>query len=146
MSSTFDPDMFMNQTTTDANDTSYVPIPEGEFRAVIEEVKARTAGDKPVLEVKWNIDDDTVRAETGMDKPSCRQTVWLDLTAQGGLDMGKGKNVGLGKLRDALGQNAPGKPWMPGMLVGQVAMVKIKHRSGKEPGEIFADVKEVAAL
>lgn len=146
MSSTFDPDLFMNQTSQEANDTRYVPVPEGEFRAAITEVKARSAGDKPVLEVTWSIDDDVVRRETGQDKPTCRQTVWLDLTASGGLDFGKGKNIGLGKLREALGQNTPGKPWMPGMLNGGVAMVSIKHRSGKEPGEIFADVKGVTAL
>lgn len=146
MTSAFDPDLILNQQTTDATDTNFVPVPEGEFRAAIDEIKPRTAGDKPVLEVKWIIDDDTVRAETGMDKPSVRQTLWLDLTTQGGLDMGKGKNVGLGKLREALGQNRPGQAWMPGMLVGGVALVSIKHRAGKEAGEIFADVKGVTAL
>ena len=144
--STFDPDMFMNTQTSDANDTQYVPVPVGEYNGVIGEVKAGTAGDKPVLNITWGIDDDEVRAATGLDKPTVRQTVWLDLTPQGGLDMGKGKNVGLGKLREALGQNTPGKPWSPGMLNGQVARVQISHRSGKNPGEIFADVKQVTAM
>lgn len=144
--SAFDPDMFMNTSTTDANDTSYVPVPVGEFRAAITDVKAGTAGDKPVLNLTWTIDDDNVRKETGLEKPTVRQTIWLDLTPQGGLDMGKGKNVGLGKLREALGQNRPGQAWSPGLLNGQVAMVMVAHRSGKNPGEIFADVKAVSAF
>lgn len=144
--SSFDPDAFMNSSTTDANDTKFVPVPEGEFPGVVAEVAPRKAGDKPVLEVKWKIDSDEVRTATGLADPTVRQTIWLDLTEQGGLDMGKGKNVGLGKLREALGQNKAGAPWSPGMLMGQVAMLKIGHRAGKEAGEVFADVKAVSAM
>lgn len=144
--SAFDPDLFMNTSTTDSNDTNFVPVPTGEFNAVIDEVKPGMAGDKPVLKVKWLIDDAEVREVTGQEKPAVTQTVWLDLTAGGGLDMGKGKNVGLGRLREALGQNTPGKPWGPGMLMGQVARVQISHRPGKEAGEIYADIKQVTAL
>ena len=144
-SSTFDPEMFMNQQTTDSNSTTYTPVPEKELQAYIKDVKAGTAGDKPVLNVTWATDDAEAREATGMDEPTVRQTIWLDLTPQGGLDMGKGKNVGLGKLREALGQNEPGQPWAPGMLFGQAAMISVKHRAGKD-GEVFADVKAVAAL
>lgn len=143
--SQFDPDMFMNQVTTDSTDTKFTPVPVGEFKAVIADVKAAKAGDKPVLNITWNVDSDEARAATGMDKPQVRQTIWLDLTEQGGMDMGKGKNVGLGKLREALGQNRAGQPWSPGMLNGCVAMIMVGHRAGKEAGEVFADVKAVAA-
>lgn len=144
--SAFDPEMFMNTSTTDANDTQFRPVSEGEYQAAIDTVTPRMAGDKPVLEVKWAVDSDQAREETGMDKPTVKQTIWLDLTPGGGLDSGKGKNVSLGKLREALGQNSPGRPWSPGMLVGQVAMIKVGHRTGSEPGQVFADVKAVAAL
>jgi len=143
--STFDPDLFMNTQTTDANDTKFVPIPEGEYPAYVDNIEARRAGDKPVLELKWVINDEGVRAETGLEKPMVRQTIWLDLTEQGGLDSGKGKNIGLGKVREALGQNQSGRPWSPGMLIGANAFVKVGHRAGKEPGEVFADVKAVTA-
>ena len=56
--------------------------------------------------------------------------------------MGKGKNVALGRLREALGQNTPGKPWSFGMLVGQVAKVAVKHRI-TDAGDTFAEVKRV---
>lgn len=145
MSSTFDPDMFMNQQTADANDTQFVPVPEDDYPAVIKEIKAGTAGDKPVLNITWAIDSEAAREATGLESPTVRQTIWLDLTDQGGLDMGKGKNVGLGKLREALGQNTPGQPWSPGMLSGQVAIIKVEHRAGKSPGEVYAGVKAVTA-
>jgi hypothetical protein len=32
------------------------------------------------------------------------------------------------------------------MLIGQSAIIKIKHNPGKEPGEIFANVAAVTAL
>lgn len=82
-----------------------------------------------------------------MAEPSVRQTLWLDTTESGGLDFGKGKNVGLGRLREALGQNAPGKPWAPGMLVGGVAKVKVSHSIDKRDNvTINADVKAVLPL
>lgn len=144
--STFDPDMFMNQTTDDSNATTFTPVPAHEAPGVIKEVKAATAGDKPVLNITWTVDSQEAREATGMDNPQVRQTIWLDLTDQGGLDMGKGKNVQLGKLREALGQNTPGRPWSPGMLSGQTAMLSIGHRAGKNPGEVYAEVKAVAAM
>lgn len=144
--STFNPDQFMNQQTTEANDTNFEPIPVGEYQAAITKIEPREAGGKPVLEVTWAINDQGVKDATGLDNPTARQTIWLDIGASGGLDNSRGKNVGLGKLREALGQNQAGQAWNPGMLNGQVANVKITHRSGKEPGQIFSQVAAVAAL
>jgi hypothetical protein len=147
--SSFDPDLFLNQETSESNATTFTPVPEGEFSARIEKVEAKVVGQsaRPVLNILWRIFDSPEATEaTGMDEPSVRQTVWLDVTASGGLDTGKGKNVQLGKLREALGQNVPGRAWNPGMLEGSVAMVKISHRAGQGDGEVFADVKSVSAL
>lgn len=147
MSSTFDPDTFLNTETNEANDTVFAPIPEGEdYTAAIDKVEPRTAGDKPVLEVTWATTDPRAVEATGMDRPTVRQTIWLDVNEAGGLDTRRGKNVGLGKLRAALNQNTPGAPWRPGMLVGQVAKIKVTHRSGKTPGEVYAGVGAVTAL
>ena len=133
MSSMFNPEAFMNSTINDASSSQYNVTPEGEFTGIISKIEVKTVGadNKPVINVTWKIDDESVRQETGLSEPTVRQTLWLDVTEQGGLDMGKGKNVALGKLRDALGQNTPGKPWMPGMLEGGVATVKIKHSIDK---------------
>jgi hypothetical protein len=144
--STFDPDLFMNSQTTEANDTTFAPVPVGTYQAAIAKVEPRLANDKPVLEVTWNINDQTARDATGLETPTVRQTIWLDVNASGGLDNGRGKNVGLGKLRAALNQNQAGQPWAPGMLIGQPASIQVTHRNGKEPGQVFAQVGAVTAL
>lgn len=148
--SLFNPDTFLNSTFTDANDTQYIPVPEGEWQATVDKVEAKVVGQenpRPVLNVIWKVTDPAVQQVTGRAENSVRQTIWLDVTESGGLDFGKGKNVGLGKLRDALGQNTPGKPWAPGMLVGGVACVKVKHSIDKRDGvTINAEVSGVTKL
>lgn len=146
--STFDPNTFLNTETNESNATAYTPVPEGEFQASIKTIKPRVLTDgRAVLDVTWVVNDDAASEETGMAEPTVRQTLWLDTTESGGLDFGKGKNVGLGRLRDALGQNQNGKPWAPGMLVGGVATIKVAHSIDKRDGAtINADVKAVAPL
>ena len=146
--SSFNPDVFLNTETAESNATTYTPVPEGEFNASIKTIKTRVLTDgRAVLDISWTVDDEDARTETGMAEPSVRQTIWLDTTESGGLDFGKGKNVGLGRLRDAVGQNQAGKPWAPGMLLGQVAKVKVSHSIDKRDGvTIQADVKAVLPL
>ena len=146
--STFNPEAFMNATFNDSNSTQYEQVPEGEFQAVIDTVTPRTTGTgKALLSVRWKVDDEGVRNQTGMAEPSVFQTVWLDVTEQGGLDFGKGKNVQLGKLRDALNQNAAGKPWAPGMLVGGIAKIRVKHSIDKRDNvTLNAEVSAVTKL
>lgn len=139
MSGTFDPDTFMNTDQSGGEfATSFEPIPEGEYQALITKIEPRTTSTgKPLLDVFWQMDapgDDLAHEK------SCRQTIWLDLTDSGTLDRGKSKNVQLGRLLDALGLN--GKPWSPGQLTGMVARVLVKHRI-TDDGQTFADVKGV---
>lgn len=143
--SEFDADAFMNTEVEGALETEYVPVPENEYTAVIKEVNARTTEKgSPLLEIIWIIDDQGVRDLLGMDEPTVRQTVWLDINEQTGtLEFGKNKNVQLGRLREALGQN-DGSPWSPGRMAGQVATVNIKHRLSDQ-GTTFAEVKGVRA-
>jgi len=145
MDSTFNPDTFLNTETTEGNSTEFVPVPEGEYNGAISAIKPRsTDSGAAILDVTYDIDDAEAAEVTGIKIPKVRQSIFLDITEQGGLDMGKGKNVQLGKLREAIGQNTAGKPWQPGMLIGQVARITVKHREWQ--GAIFADVKGVAAL
>lgn len=142
----FNPDDFMHTQVEEVTETSFSPIPEGEYPAVIKEVKADTVGENalPVLNITWTVDDEEARQFTGMDEPSVRQTLWLDIDANGMLETGKNKNIQLGRLRDALNQNT-GAPWSPSMMEGQVARVHITHTAGKNDA-IYANVKGVAKL
>jgi hypothetical protein len=148
--STFDPNAFMNASITEANDTQYVPFPEGEYSASIDKVEPKVVGQenpRPILNVTWKSSDPDVQTATGRAENSVRQTIWLDVTESGGLDFGKGKNVQLGKLRDALNQNRPGQAWAPGMLVGGMAKVKVKHSIDRRDGvTINAEVAGVTKL
>lgn len=144
--SMFSADDIMDMEVAGEMSTEYTPVPEGEYAAAITSVKVRMVGeekDKPVLDIVWGIDDERVRQELGIEKPSCRQSIFLDLNESGRLDLSKGKNVQLGKLREAVGQNGAG-PWAIPHLDGAAAIVKISHREYN--GSIYADVKGVAAL
>lgn len=145
--STFNPDNFLNTSTTEANDTKYSPVPEGEYPASVKEIKPRsTTSGKSILDVVWSIDDSsgTCFAVTGMKDNTVRQSIFLDITDSGGLDVGKGKNVQLGKLREALRQNQAGKAWRPGDLIGGVAKIKVSHR--QDGDATYTDVKGVTSL
>lgn len=149
--SMFDPTQFLDQTYSEANDTVLVPIPEGEFIAVADKVEFKQWSSKKdtslagwKLLINWTIDDESVKQAIGRDKATCRQDIMLDMNEAGtGLDMGKGKNVGLGKLRAALGLNSPGQPFSPSMIQGRIGKVLVKHRVDGE--QIYAEVKGVAA-
>lgn len=147
----FNPDQFLDMQVTDSNDTKTTPVPVGEYTAVAEDVKCRqwTSKKDPsnsglALDIQWSIDDPAVKELLGRDKVTVKQGVMLELTESGGLDMGKGKNVSLGRLREALDLNKPGEPFSFSMVAGRVAKVSISHRVEGE--NIYAEVKGVARM
>lgn len=149
--SMFDPAQFLEQTYTESNDTKTLPVPAGEYQAVIEKVDIRqwTSKKDPTvsglaLDVQWSIDDAGVRALLGRDKVTVKQGVMLELREDGQLDFGKGKNASLGRLREAVNLNAPGRPFAFSQLNGQFAKVKVEHRI--EGDNIYAEVKQVARV
>jgi len=143
----FDEQAFLSTTTEGVMSTEYTPVPVGEYQAVVDKVNVRSGeGDKgtwAVLDVTWGLDSAEAAEATGMDTPQVRQSIFLDITADGGLDLGKGKNISLGRLREAVNQNSGGA-WSPSMLIGSVATVKVDHRMYE--GRVFADVKGVSAV
>lgn len=144
--SVFDADAFLNTEITGEMDTKVVPIPEGAWSSQVMKVAFREVTQKDgvkraIMDVTWEVLDEEVKKSTKLEKPMARQSVFLDLNEQGGLDMGKGRNIQLGKLREAVGQNRSGKAWSPAMLTGQVAVVSIKQRI--EGDDIYSDIKKV---
>lgn len=146
----FDAQAFMQATFEGANDTISIPVPAGEHPAVAEKVdlvawqgKADPTKGGLKLNILWEIASDDVREITGRSKNVVRQDIMLDLTPDGRLDMGKGMNVRLGRLREAVGLNRPGEPFSFAMIQGQFATVSVKHELYE--GAIQAKVDGVLA-
>ncbi len=146
--SQFDPNAFLNATVTDSNSTEMTPVPEGEYLSIIEKVDVKEWSSKDgsssglKLALVWDIEDDGVKELLGMKKITCRQDIMLDLTDTGQLDFGKGKNVTLGRLREATGLNTPGEPFAFSMLQGRLAKALVKHRVVDD--KIYAEVRGTA--
>lgn len=155
VASMFNPEDFKGATTTEQGSTSVVPAPVGEWVAKIDKVDFRQNQGKKdpsqtytFADITYEIDNDEVRRICDRDKVTVRQSIICDLTADGkGFDMAKGKNVGLNKVRDAVGQNQPGQPWAPSMLEGKILKVKVKHRSDEnDPTIQYGEVASVGKL
>lgn len=146
LNTAFDPDQFSQMPVEEANATVFIPVDEGEYPAVIEKKEFRTIekSGQVVLDISWNLDDAAQKERTGREKLQVRQSIFIDRTPQGSLDMGAGKNVGLGRLREALGLNVPGQAFTFSMLEGKAARVKTKNRKVDE--DVFTDVKGVTRL
>lgn len=147
----FNPEDFLNQTGDQAMDTKVTPPPVGEYRASADKVEIKTwqKRDDPSvhglkLVIQWSIDDHAVLALLDREKVTVRQDIMLDVTEQNGLDYGKGKNVTLGRVREAVGLNTPGQPFAPSMIQGRQAKIKVGHRVDGE--DIYAEVKGTAKL
>jgi hypothetical protein len=147
----FDPQSFLDMTVDGTNDTKKQPVPVGDYQAIVDKVDCRTWQSKAdpsksglTLDVTWSIEDQGVKDLMGRDKVTVRQGIMLDLTEAGGLDMGKGRNLGLGRLREAVGLNVPGQPFSFTMLTGRMALVNVSHRVDGE--DVYDEVKKVAKL
>lgn len=145
----FDPSSFLNQSFDEALDTKVVPCPVGEYVALAEKVDikqwaARDGSSSGLkLEILWDIQDENVKALLGRDTVRVPQQQMLDLTETGALDFGKGKNVGLGRIREALGLNTPGEPFAFSMIQGRMAKVSVSHRINGE--DIYHEIKKIAS-
>ena len=140
----FDIESFVHTESEAEVSTEYQPIPEGEYLAMIkpDSVEGKSVGEnqRPVLNLLWEIQDTEVTEAVGRN--TVRQTVWLDAKEDGtGLDFGKGKNVQLGRLLEAVGLR--GKAWSPKGLEGLTAIINVKHRMVDD--NTYEDVKSVSA-
>lgn len=124
--STFDPSTFMNTEVEGEMETRYTPIPANDYNANVDEIDVRSVttdqGESIVLDVTYRIHAPDLATEMGMERLTVRQGIFLDIEANGSIALGANKNVKLGRLREAVGQNGPG-PWNFQMLVGAGPLV-----------------------
>jgi len=147
----FDAESFLNQDYVGSNSTEFVAVPIGERTGIINAINAKEIVSQKngntyrFLEVDYIIDDDEAREATGMAEPRARQSMILDIADDGTIDRRKGKNVSLGKLRDACDLNDPKQQFNFNMLIGKAVKCNIKHRID-DNGQTWAEVKGVAKL
>lgn len=154
MASQFDPKLFMDLQVNGASSTERIPVPAQEWLAVIKKVETRawTGKQDPsksgiALDVQFSIDDPNLKAQLGRDEVTLQTGIMLDLSGNS-LDMSKGKNVQLGRLRDACDLNDPSKPFSFRMLEGKVLKILVSHKPstapGARPGDVFENVDAFA--
>lgn len=146
----FDPEAFKHTEIDDSMDTEIIPPDEGVYTAKvdrwnIEGGTSQNGFNWARLDVTWELDDadGSQQQKTGRDKLTGRQSIFLDLTEDGQIDTGKGKNVQLGRLREALGLNE-GK-FAFDMLDGQQAQVLTENRETQN-GNMVTNIRKVASL
>jgi hypothetical protein len=151
---TFDPASFESQTTNDESSTSLIPIPAGEYNAQIEDYKftqgtSKKSGDTfTSMNITYRLlDDNGEIAQRIGREPKIQQSYFIETTPQGGFDFAKGKNVWLGKIREAVGMNIPGQTFTFALLKGQVLRVNVIEDPQKDdPTTIYNRVKSVGRV
>lgn len=143
MTSVFDPNVFLDAQQTEVNEKR-PPLPtenpdseDACYTAVIGEIKADSGtigkGDRmgqPWLSMVVPLRIQVPAAVQGLGLPpelTITDRVFLDLTPQGSIDNGKGKNRQQRAYREACDMNKPGEPFAWRMLQGKVVKVKVAH-------------------
>ena len=151
----FKPEDFKGSVTQEQGSTTVTPCPVGEWVAKVDKVDFRQAQGKKdtsqtytFADITYEVDNDEVSRLCDRDKVTVRQSLIVDVAPDGkSLDMGKGKNVGLNRVRDAVGQNVAGQAWAPSMLEGKILKVKVKHRPDENDSSIlYGEVASVGKL
>ncbi len=161
----FDVNKFVQQTSTAKGSTEYLIVPEGEYKMILPDEDPTKWLEQQVVkkegprqgstflsyEIPTIILDDAVRAAMGgRDEVRSRIRGIIDINEQtGDIDWGKGKNVKLGQLREALGQNDASKPWNFLQLKGAGPFKGIiSHRPGRgnSAEQMFAEVTRTTKL
>ena len=101
-----------------------------------------------IFNVVYQLDDPEQCAKLGIEKlPQISQSIFLDLTPQGGLDMGPFKNAQLNLLRAACGLNEDGVKWGFADFVGRPVKVKVEHKANKDdPANPYQNVTAVTKM
>jgi len=151
----FDLNSFQQASFEGAGDTRRLRIEPKEYPAMVvgpfgEKGKTglRTEKTYLILDVVWQPSDDEQMKTLGLERlPTVRQSLFLDLTAQGGLDMGPFKNGDLNRLREVFALNDPRLPWKFADFVGRPARIKVEHRPNeKDPANPYTNVTAVSKM
>lgn len=158
MQMNFDPNAFLDLPIEEAFERRN-PLPAKDYVAVINEVTVRQWQSKDKysedgtlksgiaydIAMSLQIPED-LRVSLGYEKDSLsiKDSIMVDLNAQGGLDTAKGKNGAMRAYREALDMNKAGEVFRPRLMAGRMLLVRIKHEEYQ--GNIQERVGGVAKL
>lgn len=154
----FNPNAFMDEAPGGKLDTALEPPREGEYMFTPEscEISEQTstkpehAGKSwPRMTIQWRLMDEAEKQRLGRDNVFVRQQFLLDTDpTTGRLDFGKGKNVRLGSIYEALGMNdGTGTPNRINNASGTLVLGRVTHTSAKnDPETKYAEVSRVAKV
>lgn len=138
----FNASEFMQTQMDKPLETEYTMVPIGEFMATIDDFTsdafevidftykqgplAGTPGQMTKVTLPFVIQDDRVKKELQRDKVTISKQLILDLEDNGAIATGPNKNIELGRIRAAVGQDKG--PWSFANLRGAgPLMVKVTH-------------------
>lgn len=133
--SVFDPNQFLDATTTEALERRE-PLPVGDYQAEIADVEIKPwvgkqdptkSGIAAYLKVKVNVKSNPDASKLTYDELTMRDSIMIDQTPDGSIDYSKGKNSQLRIYREALDMNKPGQPFSFRMMLGRILKVRVKH-------------------
>lgn len=139
--SNFNVEQFSGSAFEGEGDTRRIRLEPKEYMAQVvgpwgEKTKLRVEKEFLILDVVWQPDDEEQRRALNIEKlPTVRQSIFLDLTPAGGLDLGPLKNGDLNRLREVFDLNKPGMQWKFQDLIGRPAKIKVTQRINKDDPE-----------
>jgi hypothetical protein len=146
--SNFDPTAFLDATITEVS-VKRLPLPAGQdFVGIVGDIKGRNwtsrDGTKSgvAMDVPVTIDCSAYPELNSQAKVTLQDSIMLDVTEAGGIDLAPGKNTKLRRYREALGMNVAGEPFSFRAMTGRMIKVKIKHDPYE--GEIYDKIDSVA--
>jgi len=151
--SQFDPSMFLDAELSEPT-VRREPLPVGEYVATITEVTARawqSKKDSAKSGIAWDIQlevsvPEEIRTLLNIENPTLKMkdSVMIDLTDNGMIDNGPGKNRRLRIYRDAVDMNKPGDSFSARRMAGCIIKVKVDHELYE--GNIMEKISGVAKL
>jgi hypothetical protein len=150
--SVFDPAAFLSATVTESLDTSLPQVVPGEYQAVIDKIDFKSFDIKNGERAGQQLHKliavcKLVAPGQESDGRTVQKDCLLDITPNGTLDTGKGKNIDLGVLRAATNLNTPGQPFSPAMLVGRMVKVLVEQEADRnDPNKIYTRIRRIAAI
>lgn len=149
----FDEEAFIHEVQDGQFDTEYTSVPEGDYTMSVKQGSTKIVNGIGKDGRNWRkytarvaIDSPEAKAATNLEAPSARIAFFLDLNDAGtALASGKNKNVNLGRLLKATGNDHSG--WNYAAVEGVPFLGTVKHTADKrDASRVFADVVSFAKL